>query len=84
MLQSPVRLRILEELSKVTQALVGVLALAVDVRPSVASHHLNLMESYGLVEKVLAGRYVFYKLPLVLGNHRLREAEVFLGELIRG
>ncbi len=62
MLQSPVRLRLLQELSKVDQALVGVLAAAAGVRPSVASHHLNLLASYDLVVRIPQGKYAFYRL----------------------
>jgi len=39
---------------------VDVLASDVDIRPSVASHHLGVLEQCGLVAGTKVGRYVIY------------------------
>lgn len=64
MLSNPLRLRILQQLAENEKLLVNTLALALDVRPSVVSHHLKLMESYGLVKRRPAGKYAFYEIDI--------------------
>lgn len=80
MLSNPLRLRILQHLGDCDKLLVTTLALALEVRPSVVSHHLKLMESYYLVKRIPAGKYAYYQINVVtvLDGGKISRAIKFL------
>lgn len=80
MLRSPLRLRILIQLATSEKLLVNTLATGLGVRGSVVSHHLKLMEGYGVVQRIPAGRYAFYR----ISPERLVEARRFLKGVGKG
>lgn len=60
-LSSQVRMRILDALRSAPM-IVSDLAIVIDERPSVASHHLVLLERVGLVARIPQGRFAVYAL----------------------
>ena len=79
-LGNSLRLRILEFIrgSGLKECIVGLIATGVNVRPSVASHHLKLLLEAGLVTFRESGRYSCYG----INKDRLIEIQKYLGVLL--
>ncbi len=60
----PIRLQILDILSKVERMTVGQLAVYTSVEHGLLSHHLQKMKNSGVLESVREGRFIYYSLKL--------------------
>ncbi len=60
----PVRLQVLEVLSRSERMTVGELVDYTGLEASLLSHHLSKMKHSGVLEAEREGRYIFYKLKL--------------------
>ncbi|HHS95175.1 MAG TPA: transcriptional regulator [Phaeodactylibacter sp.] len=60
----PVRLNILDILSREEQMTVGQLISYTNLEGSLLSHHLSKMKQSGVLESFRQGRFIYYKLKL--------------------
>lgn len=81
-LAHPIRIRILEELSRMPEATVTQLLHAIDLEASHLSQHLAVLRRNRLVVSERRGSLVFYRLAYAEVADLLRIARTLLGEIL--